>query len=74
MTLFMKYPSLTNHYAISAGTRGIYAHLNSQWYATEKIDGANVSVNIDLQMTRTVVIVTPPLLTKGSRCLLLETA
>lgn len=52
MTLFMKYPSLTNHYAISAGTRGIYAHLNSQWYATEKIDGANVSVNIDLQTGR----------------------
>lgn len=49
MTLFKKYPSLTNHYAISANTRGIYALLNSQWYATEKIDGTNISVNIDLQ-------------------------
>lgn len=49
MTLFKKYPSLTNHYAISANTRGIYAHLNSQWYATEKIDGTNISINIDLQ-------------------------
>lgn len=46
--MFLKYPSLTNHYAISPKSYAIVNNLDEQWYATEKVDGSNISVNIDL--------------------------
>lgn len=47
MTLhFYKYPSLVNHYAIGKERR-ILEKLDSTWYSTEKIHGANASVVVD---------------------------
>lgn len=45
---FLKYPSLTNHYAISKSSRltSAYYNKNQLWYSTEKIDGTNFSVHI----------------------------
>lgn len=45
---FMRYPSLTNHYAISEKDRAIYENKDKQWYATEKVDGSNISITLDL--------------------------
>lgn len=45
---FMRYPSLTNHYAISEKDRAIYGNKDKQWYATEKVDGSNISITVDL--------------------------
>lgn len=45
---FMRYPSLTNHYAISEKNRAIYENKDKQWYATEKVDGSNISITVDL--------------------------
>lgn len=58
--LFLKYPSLTNHYAV-AKSRALSKYVmptneadlsrmypSTLWYATEKIDGSNISINIDL--------------------------
>lgn len=50
MTLeFMRYPSLTNHYAIGQ-SRVFDDHMlsGSQWVATEKVDGSNISLTIEL--------------------------
>lgn len=47
--IFMKYPSLTNHYAISPKSYAIINNLEEEWYATEKVDGSNISINIDLE-------------------------
>lgn len=44
----MRYPSLTNHYAISEKDRAIYGNKDKQWYATEKVDGSNISITVDL--------------------------
>ena len=59
--LFLKYPSLTNHYAV-AKSRTLSKYVmptnaedftrmypSTLWYATEKIDGSNISINIDLE-------------------------
>lgn len=46
--LFLKYPSLTNHYAIGS-SRAIVAMLEKQYYATEKVDGSNVSITINME-------------------------
>lgn len=46
--IFLKYPSLTNNYAISPKSYAIVNNLDKQWYTTEKIDGSNISINIDL--------------------------
>lgn len=48
MINFLKYPSLTNHYAISKSTRIMdsYYDQSQLWYSTEKIDGTNFSVHI----------------------------
>lgn len=43
---FLKYPSLTNHYAIGKEKR-ILAQLEEAYYSTEKIHGANVSIVLD---------------------------
>lgn len=43
---FLKYPSLTNHYAIGKEKRIIEA-CNDPWYSTEKIHGANISIVLD---------------------------
>lgn len=45
---FMRYPSLTNHYAISEKNRAIYENKDKQWYATEKVDGSNISITVYL--------------------------
>lgn len=45
---FMRYPSLTNHYAISEKNRAISENNGKLWYATEKVDGSNVSITLDL--------------------------
>lgn len=47
--MFMKYPSLTNNYAISPMSYAIVNNLEEEWYATEKVDGSNISINIDLE-------------------------
>lgn len=41
---FLKYPSLTNHYKVDE------RNFNLQWkmYATEKVDGSNISITIDM--------------------------
>ncbi len=59
--LFLKYPSLTNHYAV-AKSRTLSKYVmptnaedftrmypSTLWYATEKIDGSNISININLE-------------------------
>ena len=43
---FKKYPSLTNHYAIGKDRR-IVEKLDSPWYSTEKIHGANAAYYLD---------------------------
>ena len=40
---FLKYPSLTNHYALGKDRRIPYVY-DDVWYATEKIHGANISI------------------------------
>lgn len=49
--LFMKYPSLTNHYNVGKDRTlsGIMLDKTKMFYATEKVDGTNVSLNIDLK-------------------------
>lgn len=50
---FKKYPSLTNHYNVPAD-RTLRTYLKGEengnilWYATEKVDGTNISVHINL--------------------------
>lgn len=46
---FLKYPSLTNHYNITSSRR-ILSYLKSDdlWYATEKIDGTNIVIAVDI--------------------------
>lgn len=41
---FIKYPSLTNHYAI---LNKKYINLETEYVATEKIHGANITIAID---------------------------
>ncbi|WP_040761161.1 RNA ligase family protein [Weissella paramesenteroides] len=41
---FLKYPSLTNHYKVDERN----FELNELMYATEKVDGSNVSITIDM--------------------------
>ena len=49
--LFIKYPSLTNHYNVGKDRMlsGIMLDKTKMFYATEKVDGTNVSINIDLK-------------------------
>lgn len=42
---FLKYPSLTNHYKVDERN----FDLNQLMYATEKIDGTNISITIDMK-------------------------
>lgn len=47
---FLKYPSLTNHYAIAA-SRSLLTELKNtdrKWYATEKLDGTNIGLHINM--------------------------
>lgn len=51
MTLFYKYPSLTNHYSIKK-SRSLATYLDGDkaltlFYATEKIDGSNIQLSFD---------------------------
>lgn len=51
MTLFYKYPSLTNHYSIKK-SRSLAAYIDGDkadtlFYATEKIDGANIQLSFN---------------------------
>lgn len=43
---FYKYPSLTNHYAIKKD-KLIMSHIEDEFYSTEKLHGANVSIIFD---------------------------
>lgn len=44
---FLKYPSLTNHFAVQ-GNKTLKKTMNELYYSTEKLDGANINVTIDL--------------------------
>lgn len=50
MVEMMKYPSLTNHYNLGKLSEEKLKRINEmEWYATEKIDGSNISISIDLE-------------------------
>ena len=46
MSMILKYPSITNDYAILRRKRALQ-FMQDNWFATEKIHGTNVSINID---------------------------
>lgn len=49
-SLFMKYPSLTQNYNVIK-SRNLSAELSTDnlWYATEKVDGTNISIHVNLE-------------------------
>lgn len=46
MSMILKYPSITNDYAILKKKR-VLQFMQDNWFATEKIHGTNISINID---------------------------
>lgn len=46
MSMILKYPSITNDYAILRRKRALQ-FMRNNWFATEKIHGTNVSININ---------------------------
>lgn len=46
MSMILKYPSITNDYAILKKKRALQ-FMQDNWFATEKIHGTNVSININ---------------------------
>lgn len=46
MSMILKYPSITNDYAVLKKRR-VLQFMQNNWFATEKIHGTNVSININ---------------------------
>ena len=50
-THFLKYPSLTNQYAIGKSRDFLTLYIDDTWYRTEKIDGTNIALVIEADGT-----------------------